>query len=139
MALQVEWAKEADADRIADIHLAAFDSNIMLHAQFPTTRALSGLHTTLAEDVLRAIRHPTKAVCVVRALGEVVSFAKWFLPDDDDGLYDEVHWPKESNLEFLSEYFDKCEDQKDLICGSRACYSMNFSSISLFLNHVMRR
>lgn len=123
MSFQVEIATEADADRIASIHLAAFDSNIMLHAQFPTNRALSGLHEVLVEDIIRSIRDPSKEVCVIREMGLIVSFAKWFLPDADEGLVDEIHWPKDTDIQLLNEYFDKCEEEKNLILGSRSCYS----------------
>lgn len=52
MALTISAAEESDADRIAEIHLAAFLSNLMLLAQLPTPAAREGLRISLVKKAL---------------------------------------------------------------------------------------
>jgi hypothetical protein len=85
MVLQLSLATEADVDCIASIHLAAFDSNPLLHARCSTPRSLEGLHSFLSQDALQTIWHGEnsgKIVLLAReteADDQIISFAKWDL------------------------------------------------------------
>lgn len=130
MVLQLSVATEADVDRIASIHLAAFDSNPLLHAQFPTPRSLEGLHTTLSQDTLNTIRNGEscgKIVLVVReteADDQIISFAKWDLPQTlNQGVFhSDITWPEDCRQEYRDEYHQKAESAKNRVIGNKPCY-----------------
>src|SRR5579859_4343946 len=100
MVLRLSAATAADVDRIASLHLAAFDSNVLLHAQFPTRASLSSLESILSQEMLYSIKKQDarKAVLVVRdtdADNQIISFAKWDLPGLSEGVHHPgVTWPK---------------------------------------------
>lgn len=66
MPLTITRAIEADANRIAAIHMAAFGSNAMLHAQFPTRSVRAQLQVAIADKTVRDIRDDKAVVLVVR-------------------------------------------------------------------------
>ena len=86
MALKVSFATPEDVETIAALHLAAFDSNPLLHVQFPTPPALAALKTILCNDMLRSVQDGQgsgKVILVARdpaAGNSIISFAKWDLP-----------------------------------------------------------
>ena len=86
MALLVSPASIDEVDRIAEIHLAAFDSNPLLHVQFPTSSSLRTLKHTLAQEMRCSIEAGDasgKSVLVVKdhtANNLIISFAKWEFP-----------------------------------------------------------
>ncbi len=137
MVLQLGVATEADVDCIASIHLAAFDANPLLHAQFPTPSSLEGLHTTLNQDALTIIRNGEtsgKIVLVVKdpeAGGRIISFAKWDLPQTTKGNFNSgITWPEGCRQEYLDEYSEKAESVKNRVVGDKQCYRETY--ISLF-------
>lgn len=86
MPLQVHLATSADVEKIAAIHLAAFDSNPLLHVQFPSPSSLAALKAILCNDMRRSLQQGEisgKVVLVVKdsdADDVIISFAKWDLP-----------------------------------------------------------
>ena len=66
MALILCPASEYNANCIADIHMAAFGANTMLHAQFPTAAIRSESRKSSAQKALADIRDIKKAVLVVK-------------------------------------------------------------------------
>jgi len=134
--LQLTVATEADADCIASIHLAAFDSNPLLHAQFPTPSSLEVLHAALSQDALNAIRNGEGCgtiVLVVRdteADGQIISFAKWDLPEKlKDIVHSDITWPEDCRREYLDEYHEKAGFAKNRIIGNKPCYRKNCISL----------
>ena len=123
MVLELGPAKEADAEEIASLHLLSFDSNVLLHAQFPTPQSLKGLHTFLSQDAIRDLQDPGKALMVVRdsETSRIVSFAKWDLPGPAKHHAD-VKWPDECQQQFLDEYYEKAEAAKKKVVGDSPCY-----------------
>lgn len=132
MVLELGPATETDADEIASLHLLCFDSNVLLHAQFPTPESLKGLHTFLSQDATRDMQDPGKALMVVRETetNGIVSFAKWDLPCLAR-VHVEVTWPEGCQQRFLDEYYEKAEAAKKRVVGETPCYckSCVFSSI----------
>jgi hypothetical protein len=130
MVLQLSPATAADVDRIAAIHLAAFDSNVLLHAQFPTPSSLAALRSILSNDMLHTIQEgetSRKVVLVVRdsaAGDQIIGFAKWDLPGLAKGtpVHPDVTWPAECRKEFLDEYHTKAEAAKERVMGDGECY-----------------
>lgn len=132
MVLQLSAAVAADVDEIAAVHLAAFDSNVLLHAQFPTPACLNALCTYLSQEMLASIQgreQPGKAILVVRdteAGSKIISFAKWDLPD--------VHSKSQAldvpdvtcidgcNKEYLVLYAERAEAAKARVIGDSPCY-----------------
>ncbi|KAI8630612.1 putative GNAT family acetyltransferase [Xylariaceae sp. FL1651] len=68
MPLKLTPAGPADAARIAEIHMAAFGSNAMLLAQFPTPEVRKGLQESIRLKALADIEDPKISVLVVRDL-----------------------------------------------------------------------
>ena len=123
-SLTLSPATHEDAARIAAIHLAAFDVNPLLHAQFPTPQDLANLQEFLAEDTIEELSDPMKAVLVVKTReGKIISFAKWTLPEaGDQVLHEDTAWPKGCVRELLDEYYMKAEGVKRSVIGGEKCY-----------------
>ncbi|KAK5635348.1 hypothetical protein RRF57_011060 [Xylaria bambusicola] len=66
MPLRLYPAVPADANRISEIHMAAFASNAMLLAQFPTPEVRVGLRESIRLKALADIDDPKVSVLVVR-------------------------------------------------------------------------
>ncbi|KAF4635966.1 hypothetical protein G7Y89_g2126 [Cudoniella acicularis] len=132
MVLQISHATPADVDRIASVHLAAFDFNILLHAQFPTPASLASLKTFLVQEMLHSIENleaSRKVVLVVRdseAIDQIISFAKWDLPGIQQNHPVEVSWHEDVNQGFLKQYYNLAEAAKDRVVGKEKCYRMTF-------------
>ncbi|KAK3692818.1 hypothetical protein B0T22DRAFT_495841 [Podospora appendiculata] len=85
----VEWPRQVlrdeDAARIAEIHVAAMDSNLLLHAQFPTPESLRRFQTFLAGYYQPASDGSFESVVASEGVllardpesGAIASFAKW--------------------------------------------------------------
>lgn len=63
--LNMRTATPEDAPRIAEIHMAAFGPNAMLHAQFPTPTIRKRLQTCIEKKALADIDDPKTTVLVV--------------------------------------------------------------------------
>jgi hypothetical protein len=131
MVLQLSRATPEDVDEIADVHLAAFDSNTLLHAQFPTPVSLEALRSYLSQEALTSIGVGSKAILVVRDTdvgerGKIVSFAKWDLPvvaqDSLNVVFPDIMGVEGCNKEYLERYSALAEATKKRVLGSGACY-----------------
>ncbi|KAI1939455.1 hypothetical protein LOZ66_002767 [Ophidiomyces ophidiicola] len=130
MPLILSKAKESDATRIADIHMAAFGSNEMLLAQFPTPAARKGLWVSLVEKVVSELRDPKWAILVILHHNhrKIISFAKWCLPISKSEGYEEHpwRWPKETNMAILNQWTKKIGAANDKILRDLPCYRLSF-------------
>ncbi|KAF4277496.1 hypothetical protein KXW98_005381 [Aspergillus fumigatus] len=129
MVFALDTATEADAPRIADIHMAAFHTNGMLLAQFPTPAVRKGLWTSLVDKVVKEIRDPQWEVLVAREADDrVVSFAKWCLPLSESTVYEEEPWvwPEGTNMAILNGWAKKVEQAAKEIMGKTPCYRLSF-------------
>ncbi|KAI4227510.1 MAG: hypothetical protein L6R36_002350 [Xanthoria steineri] len=124
MVYPVEVALETDANRIADIHMAAFGTNALLRAQFPTPDVRTQLRNCIATKAAADIRDPNIAVLVVRDQDKIVSFAKWSLPVSTSETYVEAPWvwPEGTDLEVLGEWTEKMEEAQQRALGERPSY-----------------
>ena len=124
MDLTLAKASESDANRIADIHMAAFGSNMMLLAQFPTPAIRDELRICIAEKAKADIKDPKTAVLVVREGPEIISFAKWALPVSQSEEYVEPpwRWPEATNHAVLDRWTEKVEAAQKNILGESPCY-----------------
>ena len=123
MGLQLCHATEADADEIASLHILSFNSNVLLHAQFPTPESLKGLHTFLSQDAIRDLKDPGKALVVVRdtEAKRIAGFAKWDLPSHASDRA-EIEWPEGCQQHFLDGYYEKADAAKKRVVGDTPCY-----------------
>jgi hypothetical protein len=121
-------AVPADADQIASVHLAAFDSNPLLHAQFPSASSLQSLHKFLVENTLGDLKDPGNAVLVVRDGQKLVGFARWELPGFG-GNWEGKEWPADCSKKWLDEYYEKVREVRKRVVGERKCYGKTFSSL----------
>jgi len=137
MVLHLSEAAADDVDRIAEIHLAAFDSNVLLHAQFPTKASLEWLHSILSREMLSAIQNEHdsgKAVLIVKdtdADNQIISFAKWDLPVgfSKGSYHSNLTWPEDCRQEYLEQYYELAEATKNRVVGDQPCYRKNEASI----------
>ncbi|KAK0742416.1 hypothetical protein B0T21DRAFT_282711 [Apiosordaria backusii] len=122
---------EADAGRVAAIHIAAMDRNPLLHAQFPTPESLQGLHRFLEAETLDEIRDPASGVLVSRdgPAGAVTGFVKWTSPAHPQDVKlekgDIVHL-EGCCRRFLDEYASLAEEAKERSVGDKPCYRLSF-------------
>ena len=164
MQLDLSEAQADDAPRIAEIHMAAFGSNAMLRAQFPTPavrrdlqrsiewKALADINDTkttvlvvriaMDHDVLMENVEPT--VVANRKLGleqrsKVIAFAKWVAPSAEGEDYEEPAWiwPEGTNLAVLNTWNDLVESVQARVLGSTPCYR-KFSHGSICLRTVIK-
>ncbi|PGH26821.1 hypothetical protein AJ80_01398 [Polytolypa hystricis UAMH7299] len=129
MALTLCEATESDANRIADIHMAAFGSNLMLLAQFPNPSVRKELWVSLVNKTIGEIRDPKWAVLLVRdENGEIVSFAKWCLPIHVSENYVESpwEWPEGTDMKVLNEWTEIVENAERKVLGDEPCYRLSF-------------
>lgn len=124
MTLELAVAAHSDAGRIADIHMAAFGTNVLLLAQFPTPAIRTRLRDCIAQKAADDIRDPQIAVLVVRDEGQIISFAKWSLPIFETDTYVEEPWiwPEGTNLQVLSDWTEKIEAAQDKVLGKLPSY-----------------
>lgn len=120
-------ASSQDAKRIAAIHLAAMNSNILLHVQFPTPQSLVNLEAFLADYTLSQLRDPTSGVLVARdpVSQEIVSFAKWDFPEISDAVKEETEtfkWSEGCCQQYLDDYAALAENAKKRAIGDLPCY-----------------
>lgn len=118
MALQLTFATEVDASCIADIHMAAFATNEMLLAQFPTPSVRQALWTCIAKKAADDIRDPHTAVLLIKDKdlnGEIISFAKWNLPTSSPTNEAPWIWPEGTRIDILHQWTEKVESAKDLV------------------------
>ena len=118
-------AAEPDASRIADIHMAAFASNALLLAQFPTPEIRTQFRDCIASKTAADIRDPNIAVLVARDQeDQIISFAKWSLPVTDQGTDAETpwRWPAGSNLPVLEAWAARMEEAHRRVVGERLSY-----------------
>ena len=89
MTLHLCYASDHDATRIADLHIAAFANNKMLHTQFPSSVIRAGLWHSIVNKTLADMHDPHIAVLVIPDMtlkddknekGKAISYAKWSLP-----------------------------------------------------------
>jgi hypothetical protein len=110
MTLHVAAAAERDASGIADVHLAAMEDNLLLHAQFPSPDSLVWLREFLAKETVEHTQDASKGVLVARddESGEIASFVKWLVhrPSGDGKAKpdEEVAWPEGCRVEYLDSY-----------------------------------
>lgn len=135
MNSRVKAAAELDADRIADVHMAAFDTNALLLAQYPTSNVRTQLRDCIASKTAAEIRDPNIAVLVVRDQeDQIISFAKWSLPVSSAGqgtcAETPLRRPEGSNLPVLDEWAAKMEEAHRKVLGETPSYSASFLPIS---------
>lgn len=129
MALKLTFATEKDASRIADIHMAAFATNAMLVAQFPTSAIQDGLRDSIALKALDDIRDPHTIVLLVQDSemeDKIISFAKWSLPSSTADNEAPWIWPEGTRLDVLDQWTQKVEVTKSKVLGDEPCYRLDF-------------
>ncbi|KAL2162062.1 hypothetical protein VTH06DRAFT_7847 [Thermothelomyces fergusii] len=126
----VSRPQEADAPRIAQIHVAAMDANPLLHAQFPTSEGLKSLQRYLEAHTTEQLRDPSSGILVARdtETGVITGFVKWNSPS-----HPEVKLERGSlrdiegcRPELLDRYVALVEEAKKRCFGDQPCYSISF-------------
>lgn len=129
-SFQIYVPADNDCGRIAQIHLQAMDSNLLLHVQFPTAASLDKLQGFLDAYTLEELKDPKVGILAARdaSTNDVVSFAKWDYPSSDRGEdCAKLETGSLSNLEgcqreFLDRYAALAEEAKKKAFGDRPCY-----------------
>lgn len=134
--LLMRLATSQDASRIAEIHMAAFGTNAMLLAQFPTPAIRQALQISIENKALADIDDPKTTVLVVavvsddpeKSLDNVISFAKWSHPVDPSESYVEPPWiwPEGTDLETLAAWTARAAEAETRSVGSTPCYRLSF-------------
>ncbi|KAL2197858.1 hypothetical protein P885DRAFT_68073 [Corynascus similis CBS 632.67] len=123
--------QDADAPRIAEIHLAAMDANPLLHAQFPAPESLKSLQRFLEVNTVEQLRDPSTGVLVARdpETGIIAGFVKWSSPSHPEKTKLEsgdLRDLKGCRPEFLECYVSLAEEAKKRCFGNQPCYYINF-------------
>jgi hypothetical protein len=159
MPLVPTFAHHADAGRIAEIHMAAFGSNVMLCAQFPTPAVRQALQKSIEMKVLADIDDPKTTVLVVRdspddeqpssaqsasliqnkdkteqeRKGRAIAFAIWIHPvtDEEDYIEPPWVWPEGADRNVLENWTRKTEEAQERALSRTPCYRMFTSPFRL--------
>ncbi|KAL2755410.1 hypothetical protein ACRALDRAFT_2105797 [Sodiomyces alcalophilus JCM 7366] len=136
MSLQRVNATPADAEKIAEIHMAAFGANGMLRAQFPTPSVRAALKETIRAKAIADIQDPKITVLVVRDSdvrephngSRIIAFAKWSHPVLRDENYTETPWvwPEGTDHAVSATWTSKMEEAQERVRGDRPCYRLTF-------------
>ncbi|KAH8901507.1 putative GNAT family acetyltransferase [Thozetella sp. PMI_491] len=135
VSLEMRLATGADAPRIAEIHMAAFSSNAMLHAQFPTPEIRQGLQRSVEAKARADIDDPRTTVLVVLSSagseqgdGIIISFAKWCHPvlPGEDYVEPDWIWPEGTDLTILDAWTAKTQEAQRGTLGDTPCYRLTF-------------
>ena len=140
MTLRLCIATEADALCIGDIHMAAFATNGMLHAQFPTPSSREGLRDTVADKATEDIRDPHTMVLIVKdtqVCNEVITYGKWSLPTSTSANEAPWIWPEGTRLDVLDEWTEKVESAKDKTLKHQNCYRRSFLQVSSHVTQAL--
>ena len=132
MPLKLSFAVEDDAPRIGDIHMAAFATNEMLLAQFPTPIIREALREAVARKAADDIRDPHTSVLLVQDTelrDEVISYAKWSQPTSTDKNEAPWVWPEGTRLDILDRWTERVETAKTNVLGERSCYRTSLQSL----------
>ncbi|KAF2972597.1 hypothetical protein GQX73_g861 [Xylaria multiplex] len=151
--LHMRVATRQDASRIAEIHMAAFGPNAMLHAQFPTPAIRKGLQTSIENKALADIDDPKTTVLVVLSsdgvdgystalpqslhritsdpetnAGAIIAFAKWSHPvrPDEDYVEPPWIWPEGTDLDTLGAWIAKASEAESRSIGDTPCYCLSY-------------
>lgn len=147
MPLALAFAEHADAARIAEIHMAAFNRNAMLIAQFPTPAVRDALKKSIELKARADIDDPKTTVLVVRCSisggptdsaelsqsepdrvcrprEKVIAFAKWShpVPIDEDYTEPPWIWPEGTDFKVLGDWASKSEEAQSRAVGDVPCY-----------------
>jgi len=144
MPLTLHLATPSDAARIAEIHMAAFGSNSMLLAQFPTPAVRTALQSSIERKALDDMNDPKTSVLVVRdsdlgkdvqneepdtsdGSGEIISFAKWSHPILEGEEHSEPPWvwPEGTRMDILEKWGNKLEEAQEKVLSGAPCYRKN--------------
>ena len=142
MPLVLSHATPQDAARISEIHMAAFGSNKMLLAQFPTPAIRAALRNSIERKALADIDDPKTSVLVVRELetmqgdpgvggerndvgrGKIISFAKWSHPVEEGEDYSEPQWawPEGTERDILEKWTKVVDEAQEKVLGREPSY-----------------
>ncbi|KAH9905774.1 putative GNAT family acetyltransferase [Xylariomycetidae sp. FL2044] len=145
MTLILQEATPDDAARIAEIHMAAFGSNAMLLAQFPTHACRVGLQKSIEAKAIADMGDAKTTVLVARetraeedrgesvphqprAAAPVIAFAKWSHPvkEGEDHIEPPWVWPEGTNLKVLNDWSKQMEEAEEKVLGSTPSYHLSF-------------
>jgi hypothetical protein len=144
MLTQISIASPEHAARIAQIHMAAFGSNAMLLAQFPTEKVRKDLERSIEMKARADIEDPKTTVIIALTAGEedtksstseqssenassgtIIGFAKWAHPIEIGSDYEEPAWiwPEGTAHDVLSAWSRAEEEAQKAVIGSEPRYS----------------
>ncbi|KAF2268897.1 putative GNAT family acetyltransferase [Lojkania enalia] len=136
--------------------MAAFESNTMLRAQFPTATVREALKHSIEKKAYADILDPQITVLVVKdvsvkafmeheadqrqpkqavdALGDadhaprIVSFAKWTHPVGIEDEYEELAWiwPEGTDMKILEDWTKQTQETAKKVLGSEPAYKLSF-------------
>ncbi|KAI1177128.1 putative GNAT family acetyltransferase [Nemania sp. FL0916] len=133
--IHMRVATRQDAPRIAEIHMAAFGPNAMLHAQFPTPAIRQQLQICIEKKALADIDDPKTTVLVVTSSNDpeksdihVVAFAKWSHPvyPGEDYVEPPWEWPEGTELDTLDAWIAKAAEAARRSIGDTPCYCLSY-------------
>jgi hypothetical protein len=150
MRLLLREARYDDVGRIAEIHMAAFEHNRMLRAQFSIPALYAALQDCIALKAKADIDDHKTTVLVVQDEGPlnthkaaenplseagqgtqapIIAFAKWSHPVMSEENYVEPPWiwPEETRLEVLNRWAEKTEKAQREALGDTPCYRQSHS------------
>jgi hypothetical protein len=157
MSLLCRVGEPKDAARIAEIHMAAFGSNSMLLAMFPSVAIRQAVQHIIELKALADIQDSNTTVLTVQRSGirtscsekrpsdnavvrseenAIIAFAKWAHPIEPDNEFREPQWiwPEGTSLDVLAHWGKLMEEAQAAATGSQRCYRTS-SRINVKSNH----
>ncbi|KAK7990810.1 hypothetical protein PG990_015090 [Apiospora arundinis] len=129
--LHMRVATRQDAPRIAEIHMAVFTQNALLHAMFPSPATRKAFRICLEDMALDDIEDPESTACGDdKFQWPIVAFAMWSLPvppgkDEDDDEPD-WKWPEGTDTELVEAWHAKTAEAERRAVGDTPSYQLSF-------------
>jgi hypothetical protein len=160
MTLFCRFGEPKDAARIAEIHMAAFGSNSMLLAMFPSVAIRQAVQRIMELKALADIqdsnttvltvqqsgicincneKRPTDNTVVQSEEGAIIAFAKWAHPIEPENKSREPQWiwPKGTALDVLAHWGKLMEEAQAAAIGSQLCYRTSSRPNVISSHHAM--
>ena len=125
MPLGVHKAKPSDVPLLADIYFAAFARHPLYEVAYNTPALKKGHRECFVKDTLLELEDSRYVVLVVRESDEIIAFARWDLPIQEDDkrlpLFRSV--PDEMDMSIFDRILDAGEREWiKQVEGSQPCY-----------------
>ncbi|CAG9992573.1 unnamed protein product [Clonostachys byssicola] len=116
------------AGEIAEIHLQAMSSNLLLHAQFPSDEALGFVRAWLTKDSVDHLENPSQGILVAKreGTGETLGFVKWTVHREPEREEEHEELPDSCRAIYVYSYVELTARVRKEVMGTEPYYHVTY-------------